>query len=297
MAPESALPPKANLAANQSFASQGLSPRQIVSAYDAGQWEEFINEWTQGLKSEYAQVQRFSGAGDKGRDVVGFLSVPVSSSVWDNYQCKRYNRPLNPSDIWIELGKLCYFTFVGDYSIPRKYRFVAPNDVGPKLKDLLLKPNELRKDLIANWAEHCAENITDTQSIPLASKLLEHVNQFDFSIVGYSPLVEVIEQHMKTRFWATRFRFTPPPRPVPPEPPAQPAPHEARYVQQLLDAYGDAEKRTIPNLSELEKIPRYHEHLNALGNGFSKQSIWIGFRVTIIPPVNLKKSKSKFSTV
>jgi hypothetical protein len=32
-------------------------------------------------------------------------------------------------------------------------------------------------------------------------------------------------------------------------------------VQQLLDAYGDAEKRTIPNLNELEKMPRYHEHL------------------------------------
>ncbi len=175
-----------SLATNQSFASQGLSPRQIVSAYDAGQWEEFINEWTQGLKSEYAQVQRFSGAGDKGRDVVGFLGVPVSSSAWDNYQCKHYKRPLNPSDIWIELGKLCYFTFVGDYTIPRKYRFVAPNDVGPKLKDLLLKPNELRNEFIANWAEHCAKEITDTKPIPLEGKLLEHVNQFDFSIVGYS---------------------------------------------------------------------------------------------------------------
>jgi hypothetical protein len=261
MPSDSPLPQKANLAANQSFASQGLSPRQIVSAYDAGQWEEFINEWTQGLKSEYAQVQRFSGAGDRGRDVAGFLSVPVSSSAWDNYQCKHYKRPLSPSDIWIELGKLCYFTFVGDYTIPRKYRFVAPNDVGPKLKDLLLKPNELRKELLANWAEHCAKAITDTKPITLASALLKHVNQFDFSIVGYSPLVEVIEQHMKTRFWATRFRFTPPARPVPPEPPIQPAPHEARYVQQLLDAYGDAEKRTIPNLNELEKMPRYHEHL------------------------------------
>lgn len=76
---KNAPPQSANLAANQSFTPRGLSPRQIVSAYDAGQWEEFIQEWTQGLKSEYTQVQRFSGAGDKGRDVVGFLGIPGAS--------------------------------------------------------------------------------------------------------------------------------------------------------------------------------------------------------------------------
>lgn len=129
------------------------------------------------------------------------------------------------------------------------------------MKDLLLKPDELRKELVANWADHCAEGITDTKQIPLEGALLGYVEHFDFSIVGYSPLVEVIEQHMKTRYWATRFRFTPSPRPPAQEPPAQPAAHEARYVQKLLDAYGDAERRTISDLSELEKTPRYHEHL------------------------------------
>ena len=258
---ENTQPQSANLAANQSFAPRGLSPRQIVSAYDAGQWEEFIQEWAQGLKFEYTQVQRFSGAGDKGRDVVGFLGVPGSSCQWDNYQCKHYKQPLKPSDIWVELGKLCHFTFIGDYTVPRKYRLVAPHDVGPKLKDLLLKPDEFRKELEANWGEHCAGAITDTKQIPLDGALIEYVDRFDFSIVGYSPLVEVIEQHMSTPFWTTRFRFTPSPRPPAQVPPAQLAAHEARYVQKLLDAYGDVEKRTISGLSELEKTPRYNEHL------------------------------------
>lgn len=250
-----------DLAAPRAFTPTGLSPRQIVSAYDPGQWEEFIQEWTQGLGTKYAQVQRFSGPGDKGRDVVGFVSEPVSSSAWDNYQCKHYRQPLTPSDIYVEMGKLCYFTFTGEYSLPRKYRFLAPHDVGPKLKDLLLKPIELRKELIARWADHCADHITDTKTIKLEGALLNHVNGFDFSIVGYSPLVEVIEQHMDTPFWATRFRAAPAPRPPTPEPPAQIAPHEARYVEQLLEAYSDAEGRPIRNLAELEATPKYHGHL------------------------------------
>lgn len=253
--------PDASPAASQTFMPYGLVPRQIVSAYEAGQWEEFIQEWMQGLRSEYVDVQRFSGAGDKGRDVVGFVSHPASSSQWDNYQCKHYKAPLRPSDIFVELGKLCYFTHIGDYSIPRKYRFVAPHDVGPKLKDLLLKPNELRKELINHWNENCEANITDTQTLPLTGALLDHVSRFDFSIVGYSPLVAVIEQHMKTPFWATRFRTAPATRPRALEPPSQLAAHEARYVQQLLDAYSDAEKRQIHDLHELESIPKYHSHL------------------------------------
>jgi transcriptional regulator with AAA-type ATPase domain len=31
--------------------------------------------------------------------------------------------PLAPDDIWIELAKVCYFTFVGEYTLPRHYYF------------------------------------------------------------------------------------------------------------------------------------------------------------------------------
>ena len=41
-------------------------------------------------KTRYAQVQRFSGARDKGIDIAGFTDDAKLLGVWDNYQCKRF---------------------------------------------------------------------------------------------------------------------------------------------------------------------------------------------------------------
>jgi hypothetical protein len=251
-----------DVSTRQAFSSAALSPKQIVSSYSAEQWEEFIEEWTAGLKLEYFEVQRFSGAGDKGRDVVGFVSNPVTTSQWDNYQCKRYtNRPLRPSDIWIELGKACYYTFIGDYTLPRKYRFVAPHDVGPTLRELLLKPGELQTALLTNWSSNCENAITEEKAVPLSAELRQHILAIDFSIFGYAPLRAVVEQHMKSPYWATRFQRAVPNRPPVEEPPTTPARHETKYIRHLLDAYGEAENRSIDAISDLEATPRFSSHL------------------------------------
>jgi len=45
---------------------------------------------------------------------------------WDNYQCKHYQSRLAPSDVWIEFGKLVYYTHLGEYTYARRCHFVAP---------------------------------------------------------------------------------------------------------------------------------------------------------------------------
>ena len=251
-----------DVSARQIFSPTGLSPKQIVSAYSPEQWEAFIDEWISGLKLDYFEVQRFSGAGDKGRDVVGFVSDPVATSEWDCYQCKRYaNRPLRPADVWVEIGKICHYSLNGDYTLPRKYRFVAPHDVGPSLRDLLLKPQELKEELFNNWATNCERGITAEVTIPLTPAMRQHIDGIDFSIFGYSPLVRVIEQHMKSPYWATRFQVAVPPRPAVSEPPSTPTDQETKYIRHLLNAYGEAENRNIAALDELEAFPKYNSHL------------------------------------
>ena len=88
------------------------------------------------------------GAGDKGRDVVGYLGDPQTACEWDSYQCKHYDHPLMPTDIYTELGKLCVYTNRGDFTVPRRYRFVAPRGVGVKLHDMLRNAEKLREALI-----------------------------------------------------------------------------------------------------------------------------------------------------
>lgn len=261
----------------------GLTPRQIVAGYNSADWEEFINEWAQSLRSSYQEIERFAGPGDKGRDVVGYYGAANTHPDWDNYQCKHYDHPLRPGDVWTELGKLCYYTFKNDYSIPKKYRFVAPYEVGPKLKDLLHNPTELRRQLIANWPSHCERRITDQETVRLEGALKSYVEQFDFSIVSYLPLLDVIQGHMKTPFWTTRFKLAPPPRPSALIPPPELEPHEIGYVRQLLDAYGDAENTTYDNQSALT-TSIYQQHLQRSREWFYQAETLNRFSRDYFPP-------------
>ena len=77
-------------------------------------------------QEDYKQVQRFSGAGDMGIDVAGFVDDKRLQGVWDNYQCKHYDHALKPSDVWAEFGKIIWYSFKGEYTAPRRYYFVAP---------------------------------------------------------------------------------------------------------------------------------------------------------------------------
>src|SRR5258708_5294332 len=115
-------------------AQPGMTPMKVIRTYSAEEWEEFIAEWTEGFDSGYFQVTRLGGAGDMGRDVIGYPDDPTTPNApWDNYQCKHYDHPLYPTDVYCELGKLCVYTFQGKITLPRRYRFVAPQGVGTSL--------------------------------------------------------------------------------------------------------------------------------------------------------------------
>lgn len=210
-----------------------------VRLFSPDEWEEFTEEWASSLKSDYTKVRRFGGAGDLGVDIAGFCSDHGFIGQWDNYQCKRYDRPLRPSDVWVELGKIIYYSHLGKYAPPRRHYFVCSQDIGTSLEKLLNKPIELKAKLVENWDRHCLNTITLTASIALNGALMAHFDSFDFSVFSSRSLVELIEEHSKTGFHAVRFGGGLPPRPPPSLPPATPAKNESRYIRQLLEAYGD----------------------------------------------------------
>ena len=230
-----------------------ILPQARVFLFSAAEWEAFINEWAGSLE-EYEQVERTGGAGDRGCDVVALTSL--TTQVWDNYQCKHYDHPLTPGDIWLELGKVCYYTFAGAYSIPRRYRFVAPRDVGTSLANLLRRPAELKAGLLQAWSAKCENGITATQSTPLTPELQAHIGAIDFTIFGYQPVLQIIEAHKTTPYFVPRFGLGLPPRPAAATPSEDLAGHETRYVQQLLSAYSDNAGST---LTDHTSLPRAYE--------------------------------------
>src|ERR1700685_2450078 len=134
------------LTASRALTGMPVLPHQRVQLMSAEEWEQFINEWANSLIPKvYQRVERHAGAGDMGIDVLGILDVDDLFSPWDNFQCKHYDHPLRPSEILVELGKIVYYTWRGDYTTPRAYFFCAPRDVGSTLAKLLRNPAALKE--------------------------------------------------------------------------------------------------------------------------------------------------------
>jgi hypothetical protein len=88
------------LTADQAFHGPYIPPQQQILLYSDSEWEGFVHEWAHYcLKKLYAQVQRFSGAGERGIDIAGFTDANKLQGVWDNFQCKHYDHALRPSDV------------------------------------------------------------------------------------------------------------------------------------------------------------------------------------------------------
>jgi hypothetical protein len=227
--------PLPGLAADIVASGLPVPPVDRVRLFSPDQWERFVQEWVDSLRDEYELVERCGGAGDMGRDIIA--TVKGGKGAWDNYQCKHYQKALTPGDVWIELGKLAYYTLKGEYSCPRAYFFVSPQGVGPALSNLLKKPHALRADLLANWDKACRTEITKTGVVECDTAMKAHIASLDFSIFQTKPLLRIIEGHAKTRWHASRFGGGLPQRPAPLAPPSVQAANEAVFVGELRRAY------------------------------------------------------------
>lgn len=248
------------------------------------QFENIIREWVSGFlmkRGDYVSCKKCSGSGDMGRDVIG----KVDGVIWDNYQCKHYNSPLAPSEINVEFGKLIYYTYKNQFSLPRKYIFVSPQGAGPKLNQLLDKPDELKKQLIANWEKHCQEEISSKESIPLTEELLKHLNSIDFSIFSaYDPQM-LISEHQQTPYYATRFGGgLQKRREHNISVPASIHATELVYTNQLFEAYTDYTKLTITNVEHINDREELVKHFNRQRQSFYSADSLNQFSRDTLPP-------------
>jgi hypothetical protein len=245
-----------------------LTPPQVIQHFSADEWEAFVLEALGASEPKYARIERRGGAGDKGRDVIACTADTPQAGPIDLYQCKAYGKALGLSDVWTEFGKLCVFTHRGDFPVPRRYRFAAPHGVTTPLGNLLDRPVELRTKLIENWAAQCEAKVSQGQTFPLTGDLKTYVEQFDFSIVHYRSVSELLDLHRKTTHWHVRFKRDYPARPKADMPPPDPQPHEMRYVRQLLDAYGQHTGTALADITALGAHSTLSQHFNGCRTDF-----------------------------
>jgi hypothetical protein len=223
-----------------------------VLNYSSDDWESLVKEWAYYcLRQQYLRTERFTGANDKGIDIAGFVDSKMLLGEWDNYQCKRIAHPLQPSDVWVEIGKILWYSFNGDYARPRAYYFVGCRGIGPKLTHFLSNIPNLKRELIAAWDKHCKDEITETTAVLLTGRFFQYVEQFDFSIFKSISPVQLLDEHKNTPCHIVRFGGGLPPRPLPGVTPAQIGANESVYVQKLMEAYSEHASATISAIDDL----------------------------------------------
>lgn len=262
-----------NIGLIQLYAGNAIPPLQRIKSFSPYEWEEFVEEWLSAKIDTYVESERLGGAGDQGRDVIGYISCPKkfpNNYEWDNFQCKHYDHPLRPSDVWSEFGKVCYYSYCGDFPPPKNYYFVAPQGVGTSLSALLRDPEKLKKELKNNWDKYCKEKITKKKDISLSGNFLTYVDTFDFSIFDKVKPLTLIEEHSETRFHLARFGGGFPKRPEIEEIPKDIELSELIYVSKLLDAYGEADSCNYPTPSSLPLRSRADKHFKRARKHFYK---------------------------
>lgn len=262
-----------------------------IQLFSPEQWEDFVREWADSLRSQYSSVERCGGAGDMGRDVIAFHKK--DSSLWDNYQCKHYREPLRPGDVWIELGKLVYYTMKGEYSWPSSYFFVAPRGIGTSLSNLLKNPQKLRSELKVKWDKHCRDKITKECTVALDSSLLQYIDTLDFSIFRAKQPLRMIDEHAKTRWHVARFGGGLPNRPPIDTPPATPTERELSYVTKLLEAYADYTGKDVRSCEEISN-PDLKDHFSESRIQFYSAESLRAFSRDTLPPGEFKKLQDEF---
>jgi hypothetical protein len=240
-----------------------------LKIFSPEQFEDLIREWSIGFlmkRKDYVECKKASGGGDKGRDIIGIIDQATGK--WDNFQCKHYDHVLSPSDIYIEIGKILYYTFIKDYTVPRFYYFITALGVGPKLNEWIENPEKLKAELILNWDAYCKRKLLSTEVL-LISDFKIYVENFDFSIFkGYDPQ-QIIDEHQTTPYYSARFGggLQSKKRPITTVPSSIHL-QELVYTTKLLMAYSDYKKTSISHITDLKGDAELIEHFNRQRESF-----------------------------
>lgn len=222
-----------------------LNETRHLLAMNDDELEELIKKWIArviGNETCYVAFDRPTGSADEGRDSVGFLTEQRYDQAWDNYQCKHLKKPLRLADFFIELGKIFYYADRGDYVLPRRYIFVAPNSGVRDVLKLIDRPSTIGPALIAKWDKYCApgSGIT-TSGAPLTPKIRAAITSYAFENVILWKSTDIIEQPQMRGLLVEELGIDPGPAPSigNDELPTIPEFDEASYLEQLREVFGD----------------------------------------------------------
>lgn len=262
-----------------------VPPLERLSIVDEDTYEDMILEWLTSYGDKYEKLMSFGGSGDKGIDVIAYTNY--TKREFEFYQCKHYKSPLTPSDVYLEFGKLIYYTFSNEYKCPEKYFFVAPHGIGAKLQGIIDDSLLLKQNLLKEWNSKCKSKITSTKDIPLDKAITDYINAFDFAIVSSIEPIKFIEDYKKTNYFAYRFggglqktrkKISSSPKII--------SSNEIPYVKNIYEAYSSRLKKPIESKTDFIKELGLTDHFLRQRNNFYHADSLEQFSRDALPPGN-----------
>ena len=234
---------------------------RLILALDDKQLERFVRDWIALKKDEYFEVRGFGGAGDLGRDVVGFVTDKRHEGPWHNYQCKQYvRRQVQYNEALIELAKTFYHADANGFTMPERYAFVAPHGLNRRLESLFDKPDEFRNTLLSTWDATCAKHIIDKKTVPLTAQLRAKIEGYNFGRVTRLDIGDIMAHPRVQLVLHRHFGADPGPAPRG-STPAAIDPAEIPYVSQLVDAYSERSGLALASPQDALDNPHHGPHL------------------------------------
>ncbi|KAB1080903.1 ABC-three component system protein [Methylobacterium soli] len=231
-----------------------------VYAMTADQLELFVDAWMSRKKDSYAETEVWAGTGDKGRDVVGYLTNQRLDGPWHLFQCKQYRSALKLPDAIKELGKVFHHAAEDSYGLPEAYHFVAPRGVARPVQELVASPVRLRAAMLDRWDEFCAHRIVENAAIPLSPQIRSLIEGFDFSRVHTLDVHRMLKDEHIVPVLVHWFGHDPGAAP-PGSVPAEVEDEELAYLRQLFDAYGEKAGETFADMAAVMAHGAHTEHL------------------------------------
>jgi len=125
---------------------------------------------------------------------------------------------------------------------------------------MLLNPDKFRNEVIATWDVRVAPSVVESEKHILTGDLAAYVQAYNFTSFTFATLEEILDDHRKTAYWASRFGGELP-IPNPGVTPDVVAPKEIVYITKLLDVYAEETGASIGCADDLSAHIKWQDDL------------------------------------
>jgi hypothetical protein len=231
-----------------------------ISALPDERLEALVSDWLGHRAKHYHSRERWSGPGDLGRDVVGYVSALRHEGEWDNFQCKQLSVRLSETSAFIELGKIFMHSANGEYRLPRAYFFVAPQGIVRNVKMFIAHPERFRQAFLDRWDVDIAGRLVKNVTIPLSDDIRATIIAFDFTQVHALDSVGLADDPAMLPVLVDWFGADPGPPPGGVVPDVIEA-AEFVYLAQLVELYGERVGSPFLGPDDVLQDPDWGPHL------------------------------------